>query len=338
MCGTGHGCGMPRRPGPASPAQLSATPVPPVLLARELPFPAVRALLSGGTLTRVRTGAYLATELLADRDAHERLRVLTLARVRAVSSSLTADVVVSHLSAAAVWGLPIVTASTTVHVVSPSRASARSSSDIDRHWQRLPANDVTEHRGIPVTTLERTVVDCACALPVREALILADAALHIGADIDSCWRIVGRMKGHRGIRAARAVLEYADGGSESPGETTARLAFLRAGLPRPVTQLAVETRLGTFWVDLGWPEQRVLGEYDGRSKYADAGAPAAVVIEEKRREDALVEQGFRVIRIDADDVRHPETLAARLRRLGSFPPPILRPELSLYGPPRSPLR
>ena len=107
---------------------------------------------------------------------------------------------------------------------------------------------------------------------------------------------------------------------------------------RVVTQLAVETRLGTFWVDLGWPEQRVLGEYDGRSKYADAGAPAAVVIEEKRREDALVEQGFRVIRIDADDVRHPETLAARLRRLGSFPPPILRPELSLYGPPRSPLR
>src|SRR5665647_3975642 len=53
--------------------------------------------------------------------------------------------------------------------------------------------------------------------------------------------------------------------AESPGESSARSVLLRAGLPVPQTQVRVDTPLGTFWSDLGWPEWRLLAEYDGRA-------------------------------------------------------------------------
>ena len=89
-------------------------------------------------------------------------------------------------------------------------------------------------------------------------------------------------------------------------------SLLIAGLPKPTTQIPVRTRLGTFWGDLGWPEWRVLVEYDGRIKYE--GGPDALLAE-KRREDAIREAGWSVLRITAQDLRDPAGLAARVRRL-----------------------
>ena len=79
------------------------------------------------------------------------------------------------------------------------------------------------------------------------------------------------MAGARGVRRARTVIELADDGAESPGETATRFVVLRAGLPVPRTQIEVTTRLGTFWADLGWEEWRVLVEYDGRLTLAVPG-------------------------------------------------------------------
>ncbi|MDC7123735.1 hypothetical protein OMK64_19560, partial [Cellulomonas fimi] len=88
-----------------------------------------------------------------------------------------------------------------------------------------------------------------------------------------------------------------DAGAESPGESGCRWAVLRDGFPVPLTQVPVPTRLGTFWLDLGWPEWSVGIEYDGRVKYRTHDD----LVHEKRRHDAITEAGWRVVRVTAED-------------------------------------
>lgn len=318
---------MPRRPGSVSPVQLDTTPVPPVLHARDHPRHHLLALERGGKIQQLRRGAYVPTAHVAELPPFTAQRVRTLGRVAAVAERLR-SAVVSHESAAALWGLPLVTANAPVHVIQPSRPSSRRARDVIRHTVQLDADDVTEHRGYQVTSLERTVVDCAMALAIEPGLILADAALHIGADLETCREILARLGSRAGSVRARTVLEYADGGSESSGETRTRLLALRAGFPRPVTQLRVDVGSETFWSDVGWVEQLLVAEYDGAAKYTARGSAAAEVLEEKRREDLIRAEGYGVVRVDRSDFRNSAPLLAQMRRLGKFGDPIPRPELN----------
>jgi len=161
--------------------------------------------------------------------------------------------------------------------------------DVVRH-HRPTDDDRTVRHGVAVTSLARTVVDCACHLGPRGGIVVADAAPAAGLDRGACLDLLGRMRGARGVRTARALLAVADDGAESPGESLTRLALLAAGLPAPTTQVPVTTHLGTFWLDLGWPEVRVGVEFDGAVKYeADV---ATVLAQEKRRQEAVEEAGW----------------------------------------------
>lgn len=57
----------------------------------------------------------------------------------------------------------------------------------------------------------------------------------------------------------------------------------------------------------------MLLEYDGRSKYS--GREADEFIREKRRHDAIVEEGWRMIHVMRDDVRRPSSLLGRVAGL-----------------------
>ena len=149
-------------------------------------------------------------------------------------------------------------------------------------------------------------------------LVIADAALRIGADRGALEDLLAGRAGRPGSARARAILSLADDGAESPGESAARFIVLRDGLPIPSTQVAVETRIGTFWADLGWPEWRLLLEYDGRSKYA--GSEAERFMQEKRRHDAVLETGHRILRVTKDDL----TTDALTRRVLQYAPPTTR--------------
>lgn len=85
----------------------------------------------------------------------------------------------------------------------------------------------------------------------------------------------------------------------------------------PGIQVRVRTRIGVFRVDLGWPAERLALEFDGFVKYAGGGAGSAteVVVAEKRRQDAIEEEGWRVLRITWTDLRSPAALAHRVARV-----------------------
>jgi len=171
-----------------------------------------------------------------------------------------------------------------------------------------PEQDRTIVGGLPATSLARTVWDCLTTLPPGDALVAADAALRAGVSrqqLESYAR-----PGGRGHSRALTALRFADGGAESPGESMCRYRLLRAGLPVPETQVAVSTRLGTFWGDLGWPQWRLIVEYDGRVKYREQ--PAEVLIREKRRHDALVEAGWRALRATKEDLADHQAFVTRV--------------------------
>lgn len=322
---------MPRRPGPMSPAQRDDTAFPPIHLARDHPEPMVRERLTSGSWTRVRRGAYVDTGWVSEAGTLAAERRLALARVAAVRLQSTADLLMVRGSAALVWGLPLRATPGVVHVAQWSRPNADSAHDVARHTTTVPDDHRCRLREHLVTTLERTVVDCAAAMDPLAGLVVADAALHRGADRDAVVGILGMMAGSRGVRRARAVVDAADGGAESAGETWARWSLLRLGLPAPQTQVRVETAEGTYWADMGYPEWRLLCEYDGASKYgSDGEAAVATVMAERRRQLALEEAGWRVLRLTSAD----RTSTVR-RRLAPFVPatalttPVARPYLTL---------
>ncbi|MBM7821437.1 very-short-patch-repair endonuclease [Cellulosimicrobium cellulans] len=295
----------------------ASEPLPRTVLAAEVPRPQILAALDAGTAFRLRRGAYLLgadpSRSLPPARAEHRLAT---ARIQAVARQLDGRFCLYGPTAALVWGLPLWRAPAHVHVVQryvPGRGAA---SDLVRHRVTVAPDELTEVSGLPVTTLERTVLDCARALPAREGLVVADAALRRGADPEDL-RHRSREARSRGAVRARAVLAVADPGAESPGESVTRYAILRHGLPAPRTQVVVPTRLGDFRADMGWDEWRLLVEFDGFVKYGElaGGDPARVLYREKRRQEAIEEEGWRVLRVTTPDLRSEQQVADRVRRI-----------------------
>lgn len=118
-----------------------------------------------------------------------------------------------------------------------------------------------------------------------------------------------RYPGRRGIHSARNALDLADAGAQSPRETWLRLLLIRAGLPRPQTQIAVTDEFGdaTYYLDMGWEDVKVAAEYDGehhrrvRSQYRW----------DIRRQETLERLGWIVVRAVAGD--RPADVVRRVR-------------------------
>jgi len=276
-------------------------PVPDVYLAHELPPGVARDRLEKHTWERATRGAYVA----ADRSA----RALVVARATGVHHRLGAPHAFSHGTAAVLHGLSVWRTPTTTHVRHVHRTSTSAAADVTRHHGFPPHSEIVDIVGLPVTDLVTSVWDCLTTLPALHALVVTDSALHAGLSRDRLEAVAATATG-RGSRRGRLVLSLADDGAESPRESWTRFAFLAAGWPPPQTQVRVETRLGVFWADLGWPQWRVLVEYDGVAKYDEHGR---ALLAEKHRHTAISESGWRSVHVTKDDT--PASILARVAAL-----------------------
>jgi hypothetical protein len=93
--------------------------------------------------------------------------------------------------------------------------------------------------------------------------------------------------------------------------------MMDAGLPLPDLQVEVrrpDSRL-VGRCDFGWRGPRLLGEFDGQVKYGrllrPGQTPGDAVFEEKRREDALRDEGWGVVRWVWSDLAVPTALVSR---------------------------
>ena len=287
--------------------------------------------IEAGTIRRVRRGWYVPTDAWTSLWPEGR----HLLEVLAVSKNARGELTFSHASAAVVHGLPLYRlVPTRVHAVTGTHR-CHSSMGVARHERPLTTEEIALVGGLHVTSLDRTAFDLAGALPIEAAVSAVDAALRAvlvtGHDYDTGrvaeWRDamadrLAAQRGSRGVRQARAVIAFADGRAQLPGESVSRLQLQRLGIR--VTDLQVRVpapHRGAHYPDFELGDVGAFGEFDGEEKYLDAAMRSGrtidqVLLEEKRREDWIRgTTGKRVVRWGERDIAS----AARLgRRLASF--------------------
>jgi very-short-patch-repair endonuclease len=74
----------------------------------------------------------------------------------------------------------------------------------------------------------------------------------------------------------------------------------------------VESRAGRHRLDFAWKKQKLALEFDGRTKYFDYGDTDEALFQERRREKALMEEGWRFIRIEWRDLFREQEFKSRI--------------------------
>lgn len=268
-----------------------------------------------GRVERVRRGVYLPVHVESGNRSQDAEAAL-MRTVRGLIDASSADFCFTHTTAAVLHRCWQYRMPGLVHVTYPIKPKIRQGDDgVRRHWAKLAARDRTIVDRIPVTTLERTVFDCARTLEFDSALVLATSAFRLGADPDVVGVILDENRRMPGIAAARTVLAAIEPGCASPGEVLAFRAALGARPEGLETQIRVVTRRGTYWVDSGWPALKVGIEFDGAVKYSGGsfGDPSARQDERTLRAQALMEEGWRILDLEWNDVIDRQRLELTVR-------------------------
>lgn len=265
-----------------------------------------------GALVRIRHGIYARASVVAEAaNVPARAHALHVAAVIGQRQ----DTVASHHSAALLHGLDLLKAppdGTVTVTVPPGRPGSYRQAGVVRHSAELPQAHVTTVHGLRVTTAARTVADIARTVPFIEGVATADSALHQRwASKSEVRRVLAACDRWPGISAARTVVDFANGLSESVFESSARVVFHQRGLPPPELQIPVFDEQGSpiARVDFLWREQGVVAEADGALKYQN-GADA---IAELRRDRLLRDQGLEVVHFTwAELFGEPERVVDRI--------------------------
>lgn len=238
------------------------------------------------------------------RDTYLPRAALTDLHVRAQAVSMTAPegAVISHHSAAALWGLAVPLQDRSdrrVHITVATGSAVRARADRVVHRIPLVPDDVVERIGLRMTTPPRTWRDLAAVLPPPALLAVTDQLLQFLCTADDLDRELTRRPTGRGSARARLVLPEGDARSESPMESVLRWILRAAGLPRPDLQYVVQSASGEFLgrADMAWPARKVLVEFDG-----DLHRERGVFVADLRRQNRLVAEGWVILRFTSADV------------------------------------
>jgi hypothetical protein len=279
----------------------------------------LRRAAARGRLVRPHRGSYLAT------GQWNRLTELDRYTVRIIGA-ITAgreNPIVSHLSAAVLWGAPVIgPLPSLVHVLATPEAGTRTEHGFRKH-ATAHRYDLERRGELRMTSLARTLADVSVDAPFLTAVGILDWAFaRHPVDRADVVRVLDRLEVKRGRKKAERAIAFADARSGSPGETLSRVRIHEAGFPAPALQHPFSDARGLIGlVDFWWPEHGLVGEFDGvakyiREEYTQGTDPAGIVIAEKLREDRIRSRGPRVARWDWSTAWPPYRLSAQLLAAG----------------------
>lgn len=219
----------------------------------------------------------------------------------------------SHTTAASIHGMrmPDGFAELGLHVAARAPHRAPRSRGITGH--QCDVTSVTVD-GLRLASPIDTWVQCASILGLDDLIVMGDGLIKRHSPTATLAQLeshVGSLRGDRGLRMLRLALSEMRPRTDSARETTLRLLIVRAGFPEPEVNGRILNEYGALIAhgDLVFREQRVVLEYDGGGH------------REKRqyfrdiyRLDDIMEERWRVIRVDNDLLNRPVTLFAKLRR------------------------
>jgi very-short-patch-repair endonuclease len=227
-----------------------------------------------------------------------------MARARAAAMACGAGAVVSHRSAAEMFGL-LSEAGGDVDVTVVGRNPHGQAGIRIHRVAELPRHHVTKMRGIPVSSVARTICDLAATEPERVVVAAFQEALY--REIVSerpLAAIIEREARRRGATVIRALIE--DPRMTRSEKERALLRLIDAAqLPRPLTNV----RVHGYLIDAFWPEQGLAVEFDGRRAHDHRLAFES----NRKRDQVLLAHGVRTMRVTGRHLEHePVALVARI--------------------------
>lgn len=224
------------------------------------------------------------------------------------------DAVLSHRSAAALWGLRGYSDGA-VHVAVPHKST--STRQIRRHYSLIPEDERAVKEGIPVTSAARTLFDLAATEDAEalQTMLREMEYLQLWGRL-SLPDLLKRYPRKRGARNIRLVLDRLK--SEPPGRKRSKLEerfapFLRRHrLPIPRFNDWILLGKKRYRVDCHWPGTHQIVELDGWEGHSSRSA----FREDRERDRRLRVAGYAVIHLtwnQLDD--EPEEIAVDLRVL-----------------------
>ncbi len=173
----------------------------------------------------------------------------------------------------------------------------------------MKSPDLLKVRGLPASTLHRTLADLCCWRSPVEALVVVDMAVESGAtDVVQIAQYANRIRGKPGSVRLRQLAQIAEP-AESAMETRLWWLLLRSGQPRPQVQVELRDSGGAFVAraDLYYPAARLVIEFDG-ANHKDR------LISDDRRQNLIVNAGYRLLRYTTADLRErPGVIVAQVQ-------------------------
>lgn len=196
---------------------------------------------------------------------------------------------------------------------------------IDTNRRRAPGLQVWEERiepdeicvieGMRVTTPERTALDLTSRFPLtrRRGRRRPDTGHRFeGGRRRAADRALSGPPWHEGRKSRSGPRRRR---CPVPKETWLRLLLIRAGFPRPQTQIAVRNEWG--WaeahLDMGWQDIKVAAEYDGDHHLTSRYHYRKDIL---RHEKVQHRYGWIVVRVVAED--HPADIIRRVGEARAF--------------------
>lgn len=243
---------------------------------------AIRVLVEAGRLLPVHREVFAVGHRPRDRAARWWAAVLAYGP----------DAVLSHRSAAAVWGVAKQGRRATDVTAPCGRQGLERRSGIWVHRCRLGAEDRTTHAGFPITTVARTLFDFAereSFEHLREAASEADRRkLPWTAEMGE---VCARGRGRRALRPVRRLL--ADLQPPDEGRTPLEVRFPRFcrahAIPPPAQNVTV---LG-HEVDALWPAAKLVVELDSWAFHGHRDA----FEHDRARDPKFLLAGYRTVRV-----------------------------------------
>ena len=252
--------------------------------------------LRGGILKTLHRGVFLVGFVEAP-----------LAREMAACLACGEHAFVSRLSAAVMWGIMKQSARPARTEIT-IRAGYRRRAGIQIHRTgSLPAHETTGLRGVPITSVQRTILDLAAHLHRKPLDRAISQAVALGlTDSQQLLDIACRHAGRRGARRLRTLLS---GPGPAFTRSEAERRFLDLARRARIEPPEVNTRVLGLEVDFYWPRRQLVVEVDGRAFHS-----SPLDFERDRTRDAeLAAIGIRVVRVTWRQLTSaPEAVLVRL--------------------------
>ena len=275
------------------PRQRPTPPTPPPHL-RNQPFTVAAARTAGVGRRRTRardlvSPCYGVRATAATPDS-------SLKRVHALAAVTGA--IVSHLSAAVLWGFPLPQALenlAVIHLTSRPGQRAVRHKNVVGHQQALEPEEIVTGVRVSCTSPLRTWFDLAGILSLDDLVNAGDFLLRRRNPLTTLAELdafLAGKQGRAGYRRAMKARSLIRAGTDSPKETELRLLLIRHGLPEPGINVPMFDETGG-WIqdpDLSYEQERIAIQYDGGHHAGPAQRRSDIFRDENARD-----AGWRVV-------------------------------------------